>query len=162
MSYTPTVRVSTSVTTTEERKDPEILLRKAVRLTYGKVFEPFDVTFFTNYRVIEQYHDAKPTNKFLEVLAKMTCTGDVGREFSGEVILSQRIMTGNAMSFEDCDLHNLGQALQQYVNTHLLPQGEPGERIRTLVDRNKGKLIEEVSRPRSVFDGFNEIDEGMH
>jgi len=155
--FSPTVRISGVPVETKERDDPEAVLRKTIKLLYQETFDPYIVKFFNNYRVIDQYENAAPSVRFLEILAQIECKGEVGQFFHGEVIFAQRCLVTGV--FEDCDLHNLGKKLQEYVDAHSRKAIE-GSGFKGLTPAPFQRRVAFDGKP-SVYDGFDEIDRAL-
>ena len=145
--YSPSIKLASNVAEVKERSDPEQLLRQTIRNYFGNFFDPYVVTFFTNYRVIDQYADGAVSTRFLEVLVKVECKGAVGRSFHGEVVFAQRKFA--AMMFEDCDLMHLGDALRDYVAIKPLPITGAEETPR---------LGSEKKWSKSIYEAYDAID----
>lgn len=119
--YSPTIRINTEVGRVRETSDPEKILRHTLDTEYGMTFQPYTLQFHNDYSVVERFSAGVSGGKFLEILIEMVCK-QLDRKFTGEVLFAQRNQASGLL-FEDCGLHKLGEALEEYLKIKGLPPG---------------------------------------
>ena len=114
--FSPTIGISSAPATFQASGEPEEMIRRAVRMEFEDFFDPYQVKFFENYRLIGHFFGKEETLRTMEVLVQLVSSNPVSaRRFHGEVFLNQRKFTGNdTMMMTDCDLHKLGEMLDEY------------------------------------------------
>jgi len=127
-SFVSKIKITVPTIDDKGLDQPEAILRAEISRQYKQILDPYSVQFFKNYRVIEQYNDCFPTQKFIEVLTRIE-NRIIGFALHGEVIFGSRPF-GTDNKYMDCDLLNLKKAIDEYIKSNRLEyhDSRPDER----------------------------------